>query len=945
MDSVVSVGSSSKIKKGAIFSFAAIVFEILVNFFLLRYLTKGLGSDYGLYTLALNTISIFLVDFGLGQSITKFLSKYRLNNDIESENKFLGLILKIYLFIDVFIIIACLSVFFCIPFIYKGLTPIEQSNFKVVFIIVSVYSCISFPLLPLNGILQGHEEFSSIKILSMVQKGFCTTLLAICLFLKLGLYSVVFVNVLTAFLISIIKLIIVFKKCKIKPNIKHRDKTMLKQLLAFTLWIAISSLASRLSLSIMPTILATVQNSSAVAVFGIAITLETYAYLFSTAISGLFLPKITKHTEEKDFESLNNISCAIGKFQMIISGLITVGFLSFGKEFLSLYLEPMYGDAYLPTLLLFVCVIFQSTLLIPQTISFAMGTIKYASIIELIISVIRLGLCWLFARLFGIVGLSLCYLIMELLLCFLKLFFVYYRKQNLNIKKFLVEVYLKSLPTLVISIALGFLLKKAFYSASWIHLIICCLGLVLLFLIVSFLIYLNPNEKSTLLNAVIKKIPFGAKIQLVFNRAAKRDHLVPSFLCFFLIALSLFSSNYPITKIALAVLVVFFSISLFLYIYFCISNGVKKGTWISKQQWIKNISLWFVLVFSFLIFVSFIQTKSFEAVFGTLKILIIMWSAFLFVEIFSFKTFFKVFRLVFFSICCLSLFMTLLILINGGNFSPTIENGAYYNYYFLFFSLIKTDSIGRNCAIFWEPGIFASFCCIALAMEILFDKEKWFKQVPFYIVFILSLISSGSLAGYILSVILLPLFLIRINTKVTRTISWLLIITFILAFLLFIPLFDVIAKIIPAIQNKGTSLTTRIYALFVDIEVFKMNPIFGVGSQYNRIFTSIANEKYHGLLDTSLNTFGYYLGAYGFLGIVFFVAFVYSILFSKQFDLQTKIVLLFLSLLIFSKEPHTLSLLSMIFFFYFLKGSDPFVSQCSSENDRIVLGAIVQEYE
>lgn len=929
------VGSISKIKKGAIFSFLAILFEIVVNFFLLRYLTKGLGSDYGLYTLALNTISIFLVDFGLGQSVTKFISKYRLNDDKEGENNFLGIVLKIYLLLDSIVLVACLAIFFCIPFIYKGLSLTEISSFKVVFVIVSIYSCISFPMLPLNGILQGHEEFSTIKILSMIQKGLCTALLVGCLLLKAGLYSAVLANVITSLLMNVIQAVLVFKKCHIKPNIKYRDKRLLKSILNFTVWIAVSAIASRLSLSIMPTILATVQSSSVVAVFGIAVTLETYAYLFSTAISGLFLPKITKDVESGDFDLLNKTSISIGKFQMFISCLILVGFISFGKEFLRLYLEPIYMDAYFPTVCLLVCVVLMSSLLIPQTMSFAMGTIKYAAIIELIVSAIRLSLCWLFAKYFGLLGLTLCFLVFETILNICKLIFVYYKKQRLNMGKFCFQVYFRSLIPMAVSLLAGFLVKKGFYANNWITFIFCCVALSAAFLLVSLAFYFDKNEMEFFKDKIIKKIPFCGSLNKIFDRAEKNNHYVPTVFCIFLLGLSMFTSDYPITKVALGALLAFFAICLFFYFYNCLSIKLQKGSWVKKKIFIRNSSFWFIFLFTVLFAITFFVTKSFESVFGILKYLIILWSAFLFVEIFSFKTFFKCFKNVFFLVCCFSLFMTLLIAIKGENFSIDIS-GGYYNYYFLFFSMTKADLVGRNCAMFWEPGIFASFCCIAIAGEILFDKDKWYKQLPYYFVFVVSLISSGSLAGYVLALILILLFLGKFKTKYVDVISWILLFGIIAGFILFTPLYQFYLKIIPSLQTKGLSLTTRYYCFFVDFEIFKTSPIFGVGSRYGEMFSSISNSLYPGLLDTSLNTFGYYLGAFGIAGILFFAVFVYSIFFCKTLQLKDKIISFLLGFLILSKEPHTLSLFSMIVLFYFMKDSNIFdVIKINKRKERL----------
>ena len=69
--------SNSQIKKGAIISYFSIIFNIIVGLIYTPWMIKLIGkSDYGLYVLANSFLAYFLVDFGLSQSITRFISKY-----------------------------------------------------------------------------------------------------------------------------------------------------------------------------------------------------------------------------------------------------------------------------------------------------------------------------------------------------------------------------------------------------------------------------------------------------------------------------------------------------------------------------------------------------------------------------------------------------------------------------------------------------------------------------------------------------------------------------------------------------------------------------------------------------------------------------------------------------------------------------------------------------
>lgn len=912
-----SVGSTSKIKKGAILSFIATAFEIIVNFFLLKYLTAQLGNEYGLYTLAVSIIGIFMADFGLSQSAMKFIAKYRIDDDKESENKLLGIFLKIYLILDAIIFTVAFVLFFFLQNIYSGLTADELSKFKVVYIIVAVYSCISFPLTPLNGILGAYEEFSLIKVLAILQKILSAVLLIVSLITRLGLYAVVLSNVFSALVFTFAKLYFVFRKCKIKPDIKANDRVMIKEIFAFTVWIAISSIASRLSLGMMSTVLAATQGSKSVAIFGVALTLETYVYTFSTVISGLFLPKITLLIESKQFDRINDLSIRVGKFQTLLSGLFLLGFVLFGKPFLNLYLEPMYIDSYLPTVCLLITVVISSSLVIPQTASYAFGTIKQVSLIELVVATIRLALCWLMAHLFGLNGMVLCYLSCDIIMHFIKTFFVFSKKQHLNFKEFLIRVYGKAMILFGVSLLIGWMLKRVNGIDSWASFFVSCVVFTAVYILISVFAYFDKSDRFSLVNEA-NKHAVTRKIMGLFNNRDINTG-VPVILCAILIIFSLFSSDYPIPKIALASLLCFFVIAFFLYVYFVfpIKSPNKRDVFI---YCVKSCGLVFAIVFCTSALLTLFLTKSTGSIFGIAKLCLFIVSSFLFTELFSFKVFARIFKKAFLIVCSISLILSATVIAVGHNFSPIYTNSSYFNYFYIFFTLNGARLWLRNTGMFWEPGVFASYCLFATFLTLVVDDSSCNRKIPYLITFIVCLISTGSLAGYLLIGLIIPFALQRLHDRSGwKVVSYIVVAFYLAGLVLFVPLYDFFSVLFPFIAGKGVSLTTRLYSFLVDMDVFMTSPLLGVGDKYQTLFTSVAAAKYPGLLDTSLNTFGFYIAYFGLIGFAFPILLFASIFQNKTWTLDCKLALALLVFLTFSKEPHTQSLISLVFVFYIIK--------------------------
>ena len=84
---------------GALISYLAIAFNIISGLIYTPWMIRSIGSDqYALYTLALSVINIFLMDFGIGSAVTKFLSNYYARGEYDEANQFMGVVYKVFFY-------------------------------------------------------------------------------------------------------------------------------------------------------------------------------------------------------------------------------------------------------------------------------------------------------------------------------------------------------------------------------------------------------------------------------------------------------------------------------------------------------------------------------------------------------------------------------------------------------------------------------------------------------------------------------------------------------------------------------------------------------------------------------------------------------------------------------------------------------------------------------
>ena len=106
---------------GAMISYIAIIFNVVLGILYTPWMVGKIGqSSYALYTIANSVISIFMIDFGLSAAVSRFVAKYRAENDDSKSNKLLGSVTLLYILIDVLIFIILMVIYLNIHTIYEG---------------------------------------------------------------------------------------------------------------------------------------------------------------------------------------------------------------------------------------------------------------------------------------------------------------------------------------------------------------------------------------------------------------------------------------------------------------------------------------------------------------------------------------------------------------------------------------------------------------------------------------------------------------------------------------------------------------------------------------------------------------------------------------------------------------------------------------------------------
>lgn len=486
-----------------------------------------IGEDnYALYSLAISLMAFLMLDFGLSNSVTRFLSNYRAEGNQDKANKFVGLVYKIYLLLDALLCIALLIIYFNLDSIYSGLDEEHLSTFRVVFLMLGLFSMVSFVCIPIGGIMRAYENFVELKSCELLNKLLAIGTIALLLWRGSAtgisreylLYGLVAANCFWNLFFITIKLIIIKRKDPLKIDWRYFEKTHFKEVFSFSVWITIIQFFERFFNLFTPTLLAMViipkavgiqsellhlgDNSSTIqiAIFGLAVQIETYTYTFVNTINGLFMPKVSRMVYSNDEKGIENLMVLVGKFQCAIIGLVVCGFWVVGIQFVDYWAKASSYPylVWLCAMILLAPMLFTRTQLIAGVVAEVKNELKSQAKTYALTSVIYVAAAALGGYFFGALGACMALAVVSVVRMAI-IDGIYYKRLNLNIWSFFKKCYIPLLTTVAITIILCTWLRYTTIANPILNIVIKGAVVVIVYLLALRLVGMNKDEIRQLL--------------------------------------------------------------------------------------------------------------------------------------------------------------------------------------------------------------------------------------------------------------------------------------------------------------------------------------------------------------------------------------------------------------------------------------------------------------
>ncbi|MEE1328143.1 MAG: oligosaccharide flippase family protein [Oscillospiraceae bacterium] len=509
----------NQVKFGSLVSYVQIAAGIVIGLAYTPAMIRLLGqSEYGLYNTASSIISMLsILSLGFNSGYIRFFSKYKRENDTEKIHSLNGMYLIIFTLIGTVALICGLILSSHLDIVFdQGLTEGEYQLAYKLMVLLTVNLSISFPMSVFSNIISANEKFILLKLLGLI-KTVLSPLVTLPLLL-MGFRSVAMV-VVTMTITLLVDMVYVYYVVAVLGNkfcFRNFESRIFKELFVYTSFIAINMIVDQVNWNVDKLLLARYRGTISVAVYSVGYTLFSYYMMFSTAVSGVFTPRVHRivcsaSDEKKMSGELTALFVKVGRVQFLILGLIASGLVFYGHAFITnIWAGKDYSESYYVMILLVLSSFVPLIQNLGIEIQRSQNLHKFRSIVYSIMAGVNLVLSIFLCRRYGAVG-SAIGTAVSLTLCNGVIMNIYYaRKCNIGIGLFWINILgmLKGLPFPIVA---GLLLRTVWSDytlAAWlfkilIYSLVYCLSM--------WCFAMNQQEKDLFLKPLLRVVRRSGK--------------------------------------------------------------------------------------------------------------------------------------------------------------------------------------------------------------------------------------------------------------------------------------------------------------------------------------------------------------------------------------------------------------------------------------------------
>ena len=496
----------NQLKAGVVLSYVSTAIMIVIQLLYMPIMIRLLGkSEYGLYSLVSSVVSyLSLFSLGFTGAYLRFFARFY--GDKKKLASLNGMFLTLFSILSVIATICGMILSFFPEQIFGSkLSDSELLKARILMFILVINIAITLISSIFDSMIGAYEQFIFQRIVGLI-----STIVNpfLCLpLLLMGYGSVMIVVVTTGITIARFAVNIWFCIYKIKIPVSFHgfQWRLLKEITVFSSFLLLNMIIDQINWNVDKLILGHTRGTEEIAVYGVASQINGLFITFSTTISSVFAPRVNHIAVQKENNyqtEFTKLMAKIGRIQWMILGLLTGGFIVFGKYFIvHIYAGTGYEDAYPAALYLVIPALVPLIQNIGIEMQRALNKHQFRSIIYLIMAVSNVGVSIPLASKWGAVGSAMGTALSLMVGNGLIMNIFYHKVLKINIKYFWKEI-IKTWKGFMLPMILAmFIMRYVMFENIKIFLL-SALIFVIVYCASVFLFSCNEEETSMILGLI-----------------------------------------------------------------------------------------------------------------------------------------------------------------------------------------------------------------------------------------------------------------------------------------------------------------------------------------------------------------------------------------------------------------------------------------------------------
>jgi len=393
---------------GSVLSIVSVIVTTAVGFFLMPFIVHGLGDRmYGYWALVGAVLGYYgVLDLGISPAVSFQLAKAIGEGDSESPNRTLSTAVVAFSGLGLVALAITAIVAVCSPLFVHN--PADVAVFRKVLVIMGLGFALGFPGRAFMGGVYAHLRNDLVAIVGIVGLILRTTLIVLVITQGKGIVGLALVSLIIEALSYLANYLILRKIQKgLHISIALASKTMFRQLLNYGGYSVVIKVGDQLRFAVDSWMVAAFVSLSAVAHYTIASRLSGYFLTFIASAVGLLQSWFSQLLGSQDHVGIRKVLKFGTRVATVLSTIVTVSFILYGRVFISQWMGSYYVDAYWPSVILITALFCDLAQQPSVAYLFGVSRHRYLAFQTLSEGVANLVLSMYWARQYGMIGVAM----------------------------------------------------------------------------------------------------------------------------------------------------------------------------------------------------------------------------------------------------------------------------------------------------------------------------------------------------------------------------------------------------------------------------------------------------------------------------------------------------------------------------------------------------------